>query len=121
MAGQTKIASWRIDDCDGQGAVATQEACLRVVLQTAVMDWNTLAAILNEVSGILLPGIKRLLLDFTDVAELRGPWGSHFAVALKFYWDSGIRIKMVGLRGQPLALARSFSGCRLLSEVVDMA
>ena len=57
-------------------------------------------------TGVL--SAARVCFDLSNVAELVGPWGVHFALLVRFAAESGVAVAVTGLQSQPAALAWIF-------------
>jgi hypothetical protein len=94
---------------------------VRVTVRGGVLDYRAFAKVLREAAALMPTDAAVLVLDFRDVTELRGPWGSHFAMVLRFSHRHAVPVRIVGMSGQPRALAHFFCPCRLLRDVISWA
>ena len=84
---------------------------------SAVLTVDSLQKLVRHLDRVSAGVLKRIHFDLSNVTELAGPWGVHFAILIEFSSRRGIRVSAGGLKGQPLALAWLF---RNTAELVEL-
>ena len=95
-----------------------QDGALHVVLTTKVLDYRIFYRILRIIQQTMPADTNCVELDCSNVSEFCGPWGVHFAMVLNFSKEHDLKVVLLGLEGQPLALAQVFSSSKWLAHVI---
>lgn len=72
------------------------------------LSFEELQDVIDQLRNDGLPAVSRIRFDFSKITELVGPWGLHFAILIRFANEIDIPVEVIGLHGQPAALAWLF-------------
>ena len=92
----------------GAEVLASVDGLLVVRLLAGTLEADVLQKVVQQLEDASPRLFTRMYFDFSQVVELAGPWGVHFAILIHLARQVESRVSLGELHGQPEALAWLF-------------
>jgi hypothetical protein len=98
-----------------------EEGTLLITFKTFNLDITPLQNLITRLANRPMTKVRRILFDLSTVEDLRGPWCSHFAAMalLAGKFKGKIDIRIIGLKGRPLAIASAFNRSTVIKDLLN--
>ncbi len=117
------LTGWNREDevnvFEGTESIADSAGTLTVRPQSSRLEASGFQRVVKRLAEAKCASFDMVCFDFSRVEELAGPWGVHFALLIGLGDDLRGRIRVLGLHGQPAALAWVFRQSHQVRPLLD--